>query len=146
MSVLRKHAVIEALVWLVVLAAFVIVYFTAEGPEALMASKAKKLIIALFIAMGYGVHFLLLAWVRKRKGMNVVVFDERDEEIQKKANTFAFSFVLLYVFSVSVGLYEIFAQTGCVPVVYLWLLGYSTLSLSFFIPALFTLITDIKSS
>ncbi len=146
MSILRRNVLIEAIVWFFVVVVFFGIYLTSESPESFMNDKVRKLMAVIPIVIGYITHFAVLGLTKREKKVKKIVYDERDEITQNKANNFAYIFTLLYVFLFADSLYEKYFQLGSVPVVWLWILAWSTVSVTFFISALFILITDLKSS
>jgi len=50
--------------------------------------------------------------------------------------------VLLYVFALSIVLWERHEDSGCVPVGWLWFLAYSSAALGYLVPALVSLLID----
>ena len=85
----------------------------------------------------------LALWLtRGRPGQ--VVTDERDESIGRRAANGGLIAVLLYVFALSIVLWERHEASGCVPVGWLWFLAYSSAALAYLVPALVSLLLDFE--
>lgn len=93
-----------------------------------------------FLALGFFGTPLMRWWTRGRSGQ--IVADERDESIGRQAVTVGMVVVLLYVFALSIVLWERHADSGCVPVGWMWFMAYSTATLGYLTPALVTLLLD----
>jgi hypothetical protein len=88
----------------------------------------------------------MLFLTRIRPGDHAVGRDERDEEIQKRANATAFLLVLVYVFVLSIVLWEKYQGRGFVPVGWMWFLAYSTSFAAFISSSVIALILESRAS
>lgn len=145
MSILRKHAIIESIVWGFATIVFFALFFSTN-PDDFFQNKILKLISVIPIAFGYLTHFYILSIVKKLKKSNVIVFDERDEKTMEIANNGAFIMTLLFVFIFLNILFEYYESNGSVPVVFMWFLSYATLAVSFLSSAIAHLVVDFKNS
>ena len=93
-----------------------------------------------FLALGFFGTPLMLWLTRARPGQ--VLADERDESIGRRAANGGLIAVLLYVFALSIVLWERHEASGCVPVGWLWFLAYSSAALAYLVPALVSLLLD----
>jgi len=146
MSILRRNALVGSIVWFFAVVIFLGLFFTSESPDVFMRDKPRKLLSVIPIAIGYLVHFYILWSTNQRKKQNKVVYDERDDNTQKVANSISFNLTLLYVFFFSIILYEKYYDFGSVPVAFMWILAYSTLAITFFMSSTIILITDLRNS
>ena len=70
--------------------------------------------------------------------------DERDDRIARHANGVAFIVALVYVFVLSIGLWEVYHDRELVPVGWIWFLAYTSTFLGMFTHAVATLILDAR--
>jgi ABC-type transport system involved in cytochrome c biogenesis permease subunit len=146
MTQARKRAVFTFLIWGSVMAAFSVIFFLGEGPEQYSLEKWRRVAGAGIIAFGYLSYGLMLFLTRIRPGIRAVGSDERDEEIQRRANATAFVVVLVYVFTLSILLWERHQGSGFVPVGWMWFLAYSTSFAAFISSSVIALILESKAS
>ncbi|MFH2107566.1 MAG: hypothetical protein ABII93_02755 [Chrysiogenia bacterium] len=146
MTQTRKRAVFTFLIWGVVMAVFSVIFFYGAGPERYALEKWRRLAGAVIIACGYLLYGLMLFLTRIRPGDHAVGRDERDEEIRNRANASAFILVLVYVFALSIILWERFQGSGFVPVGWMWFLAYSTSFAAFISSSVIALILEFKAS
>ncbi len=83
---------------------------------------------------------------RTRPGTHGVASDERDENIKRRANATAYILVLVYVFGLSIFLWESHQQSGFVPVGWMWFLTYSMSFAAFISSSVIALILESKVS
>ncbi len=146
MSTLRRNAIVESIGWFIVLITFFPIFFSNGGAEEFIKNETKRNITANIFLFGYCIHFLILWLTHRKKKLVKIVFDERDKETQRIANNIAFIFTLLYVFLLSIVLYDSFFKSEYIPVGYMWFVGYSTIAMTSFLSAFIILITDLKNS
>ncbi|MBN2399458.1 MAG: hypothetical protein JXI33_03865 [Candidatus Aminicenantes bacterium] len=146
MTQTRKRAAFTFLIWGMVMTAFSIIFFYGAGPERYALEKWRRLAGAGIIACGYFSYGLMLFLTRIRTGNHAVGRDERDEEIQNHANASAFPFVLVYVFALSIILWEKYQGIGFVPVGWMWFMAYSTSFAAFISSSVIALILEFKAS
>ena len=146
MTQTRKRAVFTFLIWGVVMTAFSVIFFFGAGPERYTLEKWRRLAGAGIIACGYLSYGLMLFLTRIRPGVHAVGRDERDEEIQKSANATAFILVLVYVFFLSITLWEKYQGSGFVPAGWMWFMAYSTSFAAFISSSVIALILELKAS
>jgi hypothetical protein len=145
MTQARKRAIFTFLIWGSVMAAFSAIFFLGGGPERYALEKWRHVAGAVIIAGGYLSYILMNFLTRTRPG-GEVGRDERDEEIRNKANAIAFVVVLVYVFALSIFLWEKHQDTRFVPVGWMWFLAYSTSFAAFISSSVIALILESKAS
>jgi hypothetical protein len=145
MTQARKRAVFTFLIWGSVMAAFSVIFFLGEGPERYALERWRRLAGAAIIAGGYILYILMNFLTRTRPGGDVDR-DERDEGIRMRANAVAFVVVLVYVFALSIFLWERHQDGGFVPVGWMWFLAYSTSFAAFISSSVIALILESKAS
>jgi len=146
MTQARKRAVFTFLIWGLVMAAFSVIFFLGGGPERYALEKWRRVAGAAIIAGGYPFYGLMNFLTRTRPGRGDVGRDERDEEIRRQANSTAFVVVLVYVFALSIVLWETHQGGGFVPVGWMWFLAYSTSFAAFISSSVIALILESKAS
>ena len=146
MTQARKRAIFTFLIWGSVMAAFAVIFFLGEGPEEYHTERWKRVAGAAIIAFGYLSYGLMLFLTRNRPGSHGVSSDERDEDIRRRANATAYIFVLIYVFALSIFLWERHQESGFVPVGWMWFLAYSMSFLAFMSSSVIALILESRTS
>jgi hypothetical protein len=145
MTQARKRAIFTFLIWGSVMAAFSVIFFLGGGPERYALEQWRRLAGAAIIAGGYIFYILMNFLTRTRPGGDVGR-DERDEDIRMRANAVAFVVVLIYVFVLSIFLWERHQGSGFVPVGWMWFLAYSTSFAAFISSSVIALILESKAS
>jgi hypothetical protein len=112
----RQRAVWSLLLWGGVTLAFVVLFFARGGPEAFVRQKARIAMTAGLFGAGYVAQLLIFYLTRVRPWGRAVAWDERDDGIARHANGVAFIVALIYVFVVSIGLWEVYHDREMVPV------------------------------
>jgi len=140
MTQARRRALWTLAIWGVVAIGFAVTFFQGGGPGDYADDKTRRVVGAVFLALGFFGTPLMQWWTRGRPGQ--VVMDERDESIGRRAATGGLIVVLLYVFTLCIVLWERHADAGCVPVGWMWFLAYSTATLAYLVPALIFLLLD----
>ena len=82
----------------------------------------------------------MMWWTRGRPGE--IVADERDVSIGRRSAVGGLVVVLLYVFALSIALWERHEEAGCVPVGWMWFMAYSTATLGYLVPSIISLLLD----
>ena len=139
----RRRTLWTLLIWSVVAIGFGATVFAYGGPATYVEGQTRRLVGAVFLAIGFFGTPLMLFLTRARSGSGHVVSDERDERISHKATHIGFVVVLLYVFLTCIGLWEAYSETGAVPVGWMWFLAYSTAILAYLSSATAALVLDI---
>jgi hypothetical protein len=145
MSQQRKRAIFTFLIWGSVMASFSAIFFLWGGPDRYVSEKWRHVAGAAIIAGGYLSYGLMNFLTRTRPGDDVGR-DERDEGIRRHANSIAFVIVLVYVFALSIILWERFQGKGFVPAGWMWFLAYSTSFAAFISSSVIALILESKAS
>lgn len=146
MTQARKRAIFTFLIWGSVMAAFSVIFFLGEGPERYHMERWRRLAGAAIIVFGYLSFGLMLFLTRVRPGSRSMARDERDEAINRRANATAFIVVLVYVFALSIFLWERHQESGLVPVGWMWFLAYSMSFAAFISSSVIALILESKAS
>ena len=123
MSVTNKITWISLIIWLVVLAGFAILFFTA-GPLGWNTDRTRKVISAALLLVGLAVFFTAQSKRRTEKK------DERTYLIELKAAKWTMTLIVIYAFIFSISLFVIY-ENEMLPSSWLWFLAYSTLFLSY---------------
>jgi hypothetical protein len=115
-----------------ILFAFLVIFFAFIGPEDFLTRKLFIGVnaIVIFTAM---LSFAIMLLLTNKKS-NVI--DERDYLIQKKSSTIGLVISLIYVFLLSIILFNIYRDEGSMNVSWAWFIAYSTFSFGYFITAL----------
>jgi hypothetical protein len=145
MTQARKRAIFTFIIWGSVMAAFSAIFFLGGGPERYALEKWRRLAGAAIIAGGY-IFFILMNFLTRTRSGGDVGRDERDEGIRMRANASAFVVVLIYVFVLSIFLWERHQDGGFVPVGWMWFLAYSTSFAAFISSSVIALILESKAS
>lgn len=140
----RQRAVWSLLLWGGVTGAFVVLFFFWGGPESFVRQKARIAMTAVLFGAGYVAQLLIFYLTRVRPSGRSVAWDERDDGIARHANGVAFMVALIYVFLVSIGLWEVYHDREMVPVGWMWFLAYTSTFLGMFTHAVATLILDAR--
>ena len=140
----RQRALWSLLLWGGVSGGFVILFLCWGGAETFVRQKAR---IAMTAGL-FGAAYLAQAWIfyltRRRPRGRSVAWDERDDEIARQANGAALVAALVYVFALSIGLWEVYHDRGLVPVGWMWFLAYTSTFLGMVTHAVATLILDAR--
>ncbi len=146
MTQARKRAVFTFLIWGLVMAAFFVIFFLGGGAEGYHMERWRRISGAAIIVFGYLSYWLMLFLTRTRGGTLGVASDERDEDIRRRASATAFIIVLIYVFALSIFLWESHQESGFVPVGWMWFLAYSVSFAAFISSSVIALILESKAS
>lgn len=146
MTQARKRAIFTFLIWGSVMAAFSVIFFLWAGPERYHMDRWRRVVGAAIIAFGYLSYWLMLFLTRTRHGAQGIASDERDEKIKRHANATAFIIVLVYVFALSIFLWDRYLESGFVPVGWMWFLAYSMSFAAFISSSAIALVLESKAS
>jgi len=140
----RQRALWSLLLWGSVIVGFVILFFSRGGPEAFVREKVRIAITAVLFGAGYVTQLAIFYLTRVRPWDRSVLWDERDDGIARHANGAAFVVALMYVFVLSIGLWEVYHDREFVPVGWMWFLAYTSTFLGMFTHAIATLFLDVR--
>ena len=140
MTQARVRALWTLAIWSVVAAGFAWTFFWGGGPADYAEDGTRRALGGAFLAFGFFGTPLMQWWTRGRPG--AVAADERDQAIGRRATTGGMVVVMLYVFVLSIGLWERHEDSGCVPVGWMWFLAYSTAAVGYLTPAVVSLLLD----
>ena len=121
-----KRAFFSLLIWGIVTVAFIPIFFSRGGPLTYVQDKSRFVFAAILFATGYLSYFIMMFLTKAKDRTDKIVKDERDEHIQRRSSGTALILVLVYVFSLCISLYEIYRESECVPVGWMWFLGYTS--------------------
>lgn len=140
----RLRAILTLLIWIVVTVGFAVTFFMAGGAATYPDDGQRRLIGAIFLAVGFFGTPVMQYFTRARKKNGRLLSDERDDRIGRRASNGAMVVVLVYVFLTCIVLWESYEKQGSVPVGWMWFLAYSTAALSYLAPAAGTLMLDFR--
>jgi uncharacterized membrane protein len=106
------------------------------------ADKGRIVSTAILIGVGFTAYFAMLYLTRSRPGSARAVVDERDVRIASRANGGTLIVVLVVVYLACIGLWSTYQDGGCVPVGWLWFLGYAAAMLGYMTHAAATLLLN----
>ncbi len=129
----------KAIIWSIVLAAFVAIFFGWGGPGSFAHDKGRIVAVAILFGAGFAAFFTMMGLSGKKKG-GALARDERDERLESRAGGIALTVVLVYVYILSITLWAIFQESGSVPAGWMWFMGYSTVFIGMISHGLFTLL------
>jgi len=142
MTQTTKRALFTLAIWGCAAGGFTAMFFGSGGPAAFGADKGRIVSAAILIGIGFLTYFIMLYLTRSRPDVTPLIVDERDERTASRANGATLIVVLTVVYLVCIALWEVYREPGCVPVGWMWFLGYATVMLSFLTQATATLILD----
>lgn len=134
-----KRAAGKAVIWSLVLAAFIAIFFGWGGPGTFAHDKGRIVAVAILFGAGFAAFFIMMGLTGSTKG-GPIIRDERDERHESKAGGIALTVVLVYVYILSIALWAIFQDSGTVPAGWMWFMGYSTVFIGMISHGLFTLL------
>jgi len=122
----KQRALWSLAIWGGVTLLFLALFFSWSGPDGFVREKGRILMTAVLFGAGYLAQMLMLCLTCARPGRGSVVRDERDDWIARYANGVALAVALVYVFGVSIVLWEIYHDRQYVPVGWMWFLAYTS--------------------
>ena len=142
----RRKTILQLLMWGITAIGFGASFFGFGGPVAYVDDPVRRAVGGAFLAFGL-IGFPIAAWrLRQLQPSASVIADERDEGIERIASTAALVVVMVFVFAVSIGLWEVFEEVGHVPVGWMWFLAYATAIVGHLSGAIAALIADRQTS
>ena len=126
MTQTKKRALLSLAIWGCVTAGFTAVFFGDGGPATFGNDRARIVSTAILIGVGFLAYFAMLYFTRSRPGVGPLTVDERDERIARRASGGTLIVVLTVVYLTCIILWEVYREPGCVPVGWMWFLGYAT--------------------
>ncbi len=138
----QKRAIFTLVIWGLVAGCFAAVFFGGGGPATFGVDKGRIVTTAILVGIGFAAYFIMLFFTRSRPGATRVVADERDLRIASRANGGTLIVVLVVGYLACIGLWSAYQDGGCVPVGWLWFLGYATAMLGYLTHAAATLLLN----
>jgi len=120
----QKRSLYTLLIWSVVAAIFVPLFFINGGADTWGIDSRRFIVSTSFLIVGYISFFVMLALTRGKKGSDVER-DERDTLINRKASEITLTVVTGYVFLTCIVLYTIYEKINFIPRGWMWFLGYT---------------------
>ncbi len=142
----RKQAIWGLIVLAGVMVSFTAVFFSSGGPEAFVHDRARILIGAVLIGVGFLSPLLVSHFAGLPSRGQPVVRDERDDLVAQRASGIAFTLTLIYVYVTSLSLWEVYHDEQFVPVGWMWFLAYTSVFFGMLAHAIATLVLDVKVS
>ncbi len=130
------------MIWGLVATGVAALFFGSGGPATFGMDKGRIVTTAILIGIGFAAYFIMLYLTRSCPGATRVVADERDIRIASRANGGTLIVVLVVVYLACIGLWEAYRDGGCVPVGWLWFLGYAAALLGYLTHATATLMLN----
>ena len=115
----KKRALAGLIICGTVLVSFTLIFFSRGGAATYIDDTFRKAASASLFGAGYIIYFVMILRTRRTP------CDERDDAVSTKAGLSALTIVLLYIYILSISLYEIYRSAGSLPVSWMWFIGYS---------------------
>lgn len=147
MTPARQRAIASLVIWLTILIAFTVIFFAGDGPDGYTAeqNRGRRVLVAGLFAGGFLLHAVVLWRTRSARLAAGSAYDERDEAVARQASATTLTVVMVFVFALSITLYEAYRARGAVPAGWLWYLAYGTAFVGFIGHAALTLVLDARS-
>jgi len=142
MTQTKKRALYTLAIWGFAAGGFAAMFFSGGGPAAFDGDKGRIVSTAILIGFGFLMYFIMLYLTRSRPDVTPLIVDERDESIASRASAITLVVVLAVVYLACIVLWEVYREQGCVPVGWMWFLGYANAMMGFLTHATVTLILD----
>ena len=142
MTQTRRRALYTLGIWGFAAGGFTAMFFGGGGPAAFGADKGRIVSTAILIGFGFLTYFIMLYLTRSRPDVTPLIVDERDVSIASRASATTLIVVLAVVYLACIVLWEVYREQGCVPVGWMWFLGYANAMVGFLTHATVTLILD----
>jgi hypothetical protein len=139
MSQSQLRTLLTVIIWIVVAAGFGATVLANGGPATYADDSPRRVVGGIFLAAGLLGTPLMRLLTRKMTGAGAIGSDERDEEIAAKATRAGLVVVVALVFAGTIALWEVYQVPGSVPVGWMWVIAYSTWTLSYLVPAAISL-------
>lgn len=127
MGVRTRNTYVTLVCWMIVLVVFLILFFQGGGPSEWGNNRAVRVGSAVLFGCGYIVHFITLFRQKKEP------LDERTSLIQLKSTNVSLVITIMYVFIFSITIYTKYTEQGTVPASWFWLLGYTTIFITYIV-------------
>ena len=138
----QRRSIFTIVIWCFVTCGFAAAFFGGGGPRAFGADRVRIVTSAVALGLGFGAFFLMLYLTRLRPGVAPLIVDERDEGIAARAGVITLVVVLSTVYITCILLWELHREAGCVPVGWMWFLGYGSVILTHLCYATTTLVLN----
>jgi uncharacterized membrane protein len=145
MTQTEKRSVFILVIWGLVACGVAAAFFGGGGPRSFGADQGRIVATAVVLGFGFGAFFLMLYLTRSRPGVTPLVVDERDETIAARAGVITLVVVLSSVYLTCIVLWELHRGAGCVPVGWLWFLGYGAVICTYLCHATVTLVLNHRT-
>ena len=142
MTQTKKRALYTLAIWGFAAGGFAAMFFGGGGPAAFDADKGRIVSTAILIGFGFLTYWIMLYLTRSRPDVTPLIVDERDVSIASRASATTLIVVLAVVYLACIVLWEVYREHGCVPVGWMWFLGYANVMVGFLTHATVTLILD----
>lgn len=124
MTQTERRSVLTLVIWGLAACGIAAAFFGGGGPRSFGADPGRIVTTAVVLGCSFGAFFLMLYLTRSRPGTTPLIVDERDETIVARAGVVTLVVVLSSVYLACILLWELHRAAGCVPVGWLWFLGY----------------------
>jgi len=142
MTQTEKRSVLTLVIWGLAACGVAASFFGGGGPRSFGADQGRIVTTAVVLGCGFGAFFLMLYLTRSRPGVTPLIVDERDESITARAGVVTLVIVLSGMYLTCILLWELHREAGCVPVGWLWFLGYGSVICSYLCYATATLVLN----
>lgn len=139
MNKAQIRSIYSLAIWGTVALVFCGGFFLWGGPEGFAGDSLRIIITALGFGFGYLGYILMLKLTRKKSSATAMLQDERDHEIARRANGTTLVSVLVFIYILSMVLFNMFQGLGVLPVGWLWFLAYFTSCFGYIVHAVTTL-------
>ena len=140
MTQTERRAILTLVIWGLVAGGFAALFLCNGGPATFGGDKGRIVTTAILVGTGFIAYFIMLYLTRSRSGATRVIVDERDDRIASLASGATLIVVLATVYLACIVLWEVYRDGGCVPVGWMWFLGYAAAMLGYLTHATATLL------
>ena len=126
MNINQKRSLYTLLIWSVVAAIFVPLFFINGGADTWGLDDKRFIISTSFLLAGYISFFIMLSLTQRKKADDIER-DERDILISRKASEITLIFITGYIFIACIILYILYEKTNFIPRGWMWFLGYTSI-------------------
>lgn len=135
----QKRSLYTLLIWCVVAAIFVTLFFVNGGADTWGIDGKRFIVSTSFLIAGYISFFIMLYLTRKKKADDIDR-DERDILISRKASEITLIFIMGYILFACIILYTLYEKTNFIPRGWMWFLGYTSIFIIYIINSTVNLI------
>ena len=122
---------VSVVIWIMILLAFIVGFVFYDSDEKWIELVGVRL--AYNVLAGIGILFYIIGlFIHKKRQV-----DERTNRILRKSSTTTLTAVMIYVFLISLSLYDLHQSTGTITVSWLWFIGYTTVFMTLIINSVF---------